>query len=55
MRANPESARGDVLYIFDACFAAPAAIYDGPEVLAAAGWGDVAGAQLQTSFTRTNR
>ena len=51
MRANPESARGDVLYIFDACFAASAATYDGPEVLAAASWGDVAGAQLQRSFT----
>jgi hypothetical protein len=33
MRANLESAHGDVLYIFDACFATSAAIYDGSEVL----------------------
>ena len=52
MRGGPESAVGDVLYIFDACFAASAAIYDGPEVLAAVSWGDVAAANLRTSFTR---
>lgn len=34
MRIGPETADGDVLYIFDTCFAASAAIYDGPEVLA---------------------
>ncbi len=41
-----------MLYIFDTCFAASAALYDGPEVLAASSWGDSAGANLQTSFTR---
>jgi hypothetical protein len=52
MRGSPESAVGDVLYVFDTCFAASAAIYDGPEVLAAVSWGDVAAANLQTCFTR---
>jgi ribosomal protein S10 len=52
MRTSLETAVGDVLYILDTCFAASAAIYDGPEVLAAVSWGDVAAANLQTSFTR---
>lgn len=52
MRIMIESAVGDVLYIFDTCFAATAAVYDWPEVLAATSWGDIAGAQLDTSFTR---
>lgn len=52
MQGIPEDSKGDVLFILDSCFTASAALYDGPEMLAAASWGDVAGAQLDTSFTR---
>jgi hypothetical protein len=52
MHKIPETASGDVLYILDASFSASAAIYDRPEMLLAASWGDIAGTNLQTSFTR---
>ena len=43
---------GDVLYIFDLCYASQLAVGDGPELLAAANWSLVAGTILDTSFTR---
>lgn len=43
---------GDILYIFDCCSSGEAATYDGPEVVAAATWDAIAGATLNTSFTR---
>jgi hypothetical protein len=52
MRSSLETAVRDVLYILNTCFAASAAIYNRPEVLAAVSQGDVATANLQTSFTR---
>jgi len=43
--------QGDTLCIFDTCYAGQIAIRGGVEVLAAAGWNDIAGSSNATSFT----
>jgi hypothetical protein len=52
MSSNIQYQVGDVLYIFDSCYAGQLAVGDGPELLAAANWGSVARSILDTSFTR---
>ncbi|PKY04395.1 hypothetical protein P168DRAFT_327349 [Aspergillus campestris IBT 28561] len=47
-----EYSEGDACYIFDCCSAGSAALYDGPEVLCASGWGQTAGSNLPFSFTQ---
>jgi hypothetical protein len=50
---DPDEDPGDILYIFDSCSAGAAGTYNGPELLAACGWDQIAGASLATSFTQT--
>jgi hypothetical protein len=50
--ASIEYQVGDVLYIFDSCFASQVALGDGPELLAAANYNSIVGPLLDTSFTR---
>jgi hypothetical protein len=52
MSSNIQYQVGDVLYIFDSCYAGQLAVGAGPELLAAANWSPVAGSILNTSFTR---
>jgi hypothetical protein len=55
-RSNLYEDAGDILYIFDACSAGVAGIYDdGPEVLAACGWDAIAGSSLANSDHKTSR
>ncbi|KAL3422600.1 tyrosine-protein phosphatase non-receptor type 6 [Phlyctema vagabunda] len=43
---------GDVLYIFDSCYASHLSRTDGPELLAAANWASQASSHVTTSFTK---
>lgn len=52
-QSGPNEESGDILYVFDSCSAGAAGIYDGPELFAACGWNDIAGASLVKSFTQT--
>src|SRR5271154_7566182 len=52
MSSNIQYQVGDVLYIFDSCYASRLAVGDGPELLAAANWSSAVSSILDTSFTR---
>ncbi|KAJ9299528.1 hypothetical protein DTO217A2_8124 [Paecilomyces variotii] len=53
IRDGIENCAGDVCYILDCCSAGSAATYDGPEILAAVGWEQIASSSLAFSFTQT--
>ncbi|KNG89483.1 hypothetical protein ANOM_002283 [Aspergillus nomiae NRRL 13137] len=47
-----DTIEGDILYIFDCCSAASAAMEPGPETIAASGWGQMATGNPDFSFTQ---
>ncbi|PWY70602.1 hypothetical protein BO83DRAFT_447272 [Aspergillus eucalypticola CBS 122712] len=47
-----ENMEGDSLYIFDCCSACSVALWDGPEAIAACGWGQTSSANVNFCLTR---